>query len=849
MKKMKKMYGTVVLGLLLCSGFGRADAQVAGAAGERIRQLVEQMTNEEKVRMCFGGESFGEVVLPGVERLGIPPMYGADGPRGVRAGAVTVFPAGLGLAASWNPALVEDVGRVIGSESRANGVGVIFGPAFNINRDPLGGRFFEYFTEDPYLNGKLAAAQVRGIQSEGVAACIKHFAVNGRDLNRNEYMSRVDERTLREIYLRGFETAVREADPWSCMTAANGLNDTLCSDSHWLLTDMLRREWGFRGMVLTDFCHSRSTVQAALAGLDVDMPWAAFAEAKFGKPLLEAVERGELPPSVLDEMVRRILWVRWKTGLLAPGDARADAALNTPENQAVARRAAAESIVLLKNEGGVLPLDLNRTKRVVLIGPNCAQRFCVMGLGGSSGAQALYEVTPLKGLEAKLKDRAELTYLPLTGDAGFAVIDPQHWEGGEVRATYQQLGGTGEAVGRTERQIDFSWFTTSPVPEQIKPGYVHATLEGRIKAPVTGNYTLRLSTDDHAEFWVDDMGAQAIRNAEGGVPQRNTAMCHFEAGRTYDIRVIYWQSPDARRNATEMNYWAKDNPSLRLEWALPSDAGTIARTLEPYRQTLADADAVIFVGGTDHNLDCEGRDRTSMNFPQGQTELLRQVSALNPRLVAVLMHGAPIDLPWIDSVPAVVDLFFPGMEGGTAMADVLFGDENPSGRLSFTWPMRLDDSPVYRLATQDFDNVNYQDSLLVGYRYFDTKHVKPRYPFGYGLSYTDFEYSRMKVRRDGDDVLVSLTVTNTGKRDGAETVQLYVGQERCPVFRPVHELKAFRKIFLRAGDRQTVTFRLTADAFAYWNPNLRTWHTDPGRFTIEAARSSADVRLRSTVKL
>lgn len=819
---------------------------------ERIQNAIDQMTLEEKVRLCFGGERFGEVVLPGVPRLNIDPIYAADGPRGVRAGDVTVFPSGIGLAATWNPQLVEQTGQVIGTESRARGIGMVFGPAFNINRDPLGGRFFEYLTEDPYLNGKIAAAQVKGMQKEGVSACIKHFAVNSRDLNRNWYMSRVDERTLREIYLRGYEIAVKEADPWGCMTAANGLNGELCSDNEWLLNEVLKKEWGFKGLVLTDFCHSRSTEKAALAGLDIDMPWGDFETILFGKPLMEAVEQGKVPESVLNEMVRRILWVKYKTGVLDHKDLKAGFAVNTKENQEVARQAAEESMVLLKNENDFLPLDLDMTKRVVLIGPNCAQRFCILGLGGSSGAQAAYEITPLKGLENKLKGKAELCYLPLTGDSPFTPIPTECWtgqkEGNGVRATYYKRGeGQVQAV-KIEPTVDFSWFNQSPVPDKIQPGDVHVVVEGKIKAPVTGTYTLKLITDNNAEFWVSDMGAQAIRNTESGVPQQNTAMCFFEAGKTYDIRIDYSQSPEGMKNATEMNYWAKENPSLRLEWALPSDEKIIAEAIAPYRDTLASADVIVFVGGTDHNLDCEGRDRTSMNFPQGQTELIRQVAAINPNMVVALMHGAPIDLPWIDCVPAVLDMFFPGMEGGTAMADLLFGDATPSGRLTFSWPMQLEDSPAYKLATQDIDNVYYTDSLMVGYRYFDTENIAPRYEFGYGLSYTTFDYGKMKLSRQGDSCIVTMKIKNSGPKEGAETVQIYVGQKNCKYTRPVHELKAFEKVFLKAGESRTISFVLDKDAFSYWNPDKKTWVRDSDEFMIEAGHSSRDIRRSAKIK-
>ncbi len=853
---MKKRFGVGLLCLLLAGTVSAQQNKTADSSlfvEERIADAIARMTLEEKVRMCFGGEKFGEVVLPGVPRLGIPDMYAADGPRGARVGDVTVFPSGIGLAATWNPELIEQSGRVIGNESRAHGVTMIFGPAFNINRDPLGGRFFEYLSEDPLLSGKLAAAQVRGMQQAGTSACIKHFAVNGRDLNRNWYMSNVDERTLREIYLRGFEIAVRESEPWACMTAANGLNGELCSDNRWLLRDVLKDEWGFKGLVLTDFCHSRSTEKAALAGLDIDMPWGDFETIRFGKPLMDAVVEGRVPETVLDEMVGRILWNRWKTGQLDGRDPREGAQINTPEFRQIARQAAEESIVLLKNEKNLLPLDIEKTEKVVLIGPNCEQRFCILGLGGSSGAQASYEVTPLIGLRKKLEGRAELTYLPLTGDSGFETIPSACWSDGDeqgVRVVYRKRGDGAEQAVRTEPAVDFLWFNESPVPDKIPVGEVSVTIEGRLIAPQTGNYTVRLISDNHAELWVDDMGAQAIRNTEAGVPQRNTAMCYFEAGKSYGVRILYTQSPDGVKNATEMNYWAKDNPSLRLEWAMPSDDKIIADAVAPYRDVLADADAVVFVGGTDHNLDCEGRDRTSMHFPQGQTELIRQVAAINPNTVVALMHGSPVELPWLDEVPAVVDMFFPGMEGGTALSDVLFGDVNPSGRLTFTWPKKLDDSPVYRLATQDNDNVNYEDGLMVGYRYFDTEGVEPLFPFGYGLGYTRFVYKKLRTEPDGrGGCTVTLDVRNCGERAGDETVQIYVRPKQSRIERPIHELKAFRKVSLKLGERKTIRIELDRSAFSYWHPEKKDWVADPGEYVIEAGHSSRDIRAERAFEL
>ena len=838
-------------------------------------ELVSKMTIEERASQL-------KFDAPPVERLGVPAYnWWNEALHGVaRAGTATMFPQPVAMASMFDPEMIRKIGDVVATEARAKYneaskhgdrdiyKGLTFwSPNINLFRDPRWGRGQETYSEDPCLTAQLGVAYIKGLQGDGkylkVAACAKHYAVHsGPEAIRHEFDAEVSQKDLWETYLPAFEAAVKEGEVEAVMGAYNRTLGEPCCGSDLLIRKILRGKWGFQGHFVSDcwaisdfhLHHHITTTAPESAALAIKMG----CDVNCGNTylhLLRALEDGLITEDDITTAAERLFTTRFMLGEFDENceyNSIPYEVVECPEHLALSEEAARRSVVLLKNDGGLLPLDIDKTKKVVLIGPNCAQRFCVLGLGGSSGAQAVYETTPLKGLEAKLAGKADLAYLPLTGDSEFQPIPNECWVGKDgrngVTAVYRKQGSGDVQQERIEPVVDFTWFNASPVPGKIEPGYVHATVEGKLKAPVTGNYTLRLITDDHAELWVSDMGAQAVRNAEAGVPQRNTAMFFFEAGKTYDVRIDYSQSPDGRKNATEMNYWAKDNPSLRLEWAMPSDADIIAGQIAPYREQLADADAIVFVGGTDHNLDCEGRDRTSMQFPQGQTELIRQVSAINGKTIVVLMHGAPIDLPWIDRVPAVLDMFFPGMEGGTAMADILFGDADPSGRLTFSWPERLEDSPVYKLATQDVDNVNYEDSLMVGYRYFDTKRVTPRYEFGYGLSYTTFDYSKMKVKKDGDNCIVTLNVKNTGSRDGAEVVQIYVGQKNCRYTRPVHELKAFDKVFLKPGESREVTFTLDKDAFSYWNPDRRAWVRDSDEFTIEAGHSSRDIRRSAKVR-
>lgn len=826
---------------LVASAFGLA----AQTTESEIESLINQMTLEEKVRMCYGGEEFGVVKFPGVERLGIPTFYGSDGPRGVTIGDVTAMPSGICLASTWNPVMAERAGRVIGEEGRRQGVSIIFGPAFNINRDPLGARFFEYMSEDPVVSGKMAAGQVRGIQSEGVAACMKHFACNGRDWNRNLYMTWADERTLREIYLRGFEICQRESGPWSVMTAANGLNGELCSDNHWLLQQVLKNEWGFRGIVLTDFCHSRSTVKAALAGLDMDMPWGTFEDIPFGKKLADAVTEGKVPMEVLNEMVRRHLWLRYQIGLMGQKQSQiGKGELNTPEHQQVAYDAASEGIVLLKNDRLLLPLNENKVKNIVVLGPNADRRFDVLGLGGSSGAQSPWEVTVVQGLKENLDGKATVTSLPLTGEADFRMLNEKEWIQ-PLKIDYCNPSGT-VTQQATASQADFSWFNHSPV-DNIAVGELQATINGRFRAPETGIYIVRLTSDDVADLWVNDMGAQTVRNIDHGVPQSGTALLSLQAGQECDVRIVYRQTAEGAKNATEMNYWAKGLPSVRLEWSLPGSEEGVRQQLKRYRKQIQKADVVLFVGGLDHNLDCEGRDRATMDFPLGQAELVRQIAMLNKNVVVALYNGAPLTLPFIDKVPAVIDLFYPGMQGGRAFADILTGNVCPSGKLTFSWPKRYENAPLNVFSSQDLDNVYCREKLMVGYRYYDTHGVEPLFPFGHGLSYTQFKYDDLSVSSDGHEV--SFMLTNTGKCIGKETVQLYIGQPDAKVERPVHELKAFEKVELKPGESKKVSIKLSEDDYSYWSVAKQKWQKDGGRYTIEVGASSRDIRLRKEIVL
>jgi len=832
---------SICVGLFFCFLISARASQVTvsveSKTEQRISDILKRMTLQEKVRMCFGGEQPGVVQITGVPRLGIPPMMGTDGPRGVASAVgATAFPAGIGLASSWDPALLQRVGVAVGQETRAAGKSIIFSPAINIERDPLGGRFFEYYTEDPFLDASLAPAIVKGIQSQKVAACVKHFACNNREWNRDWYMSNVDERTLREIYLPGFKAAVQQGDAWAVMTAANGVNGHLAATNKWLLTTVLKQGWGFQGLVLTDFNQARSTLEAARAGLDVGMPWGSWDTTPFGKPLMDAVLAGQVPESVVDDKARRVLRVMAHVGLIDGSADKNPGSINTPEHQAVALNAAEESLVLLKNDRDVLPIDKGRTKTIVVLGPNADRRFAKPGYGGSSAVNSPSEVTVLDGLRTELDGKAKVDYIDFEEAGQFEAIGPEYWQPIDgkpgMRAEYFNDGEAKPALERIEPQINFTWEMRSPDPAKVHSDNFHGQFNGKLVPKVSGFYTFRLSGEDTSTLSIDRN--PIIVNTGIGQLQTGTAIFRLEAGKAYDIQLDY--------------HALKGDASLHLEWSLPRTKEQEAEAFRAIIPRLQQADAVIFVGGWGSGMDTEGADRESMDFPPGQEHLIMQVAPLNPRTVVVLLHGSPFKVGgWIDAVPAVLDGFYPGVEGGTAIAKALFGDTDPSGKLTFTWPKRLEDSPSHAIGTQDHDNVNYNEGVFVGYRYFDTKGIEPQFPFGYGLSYAKFRYTNLHSATRAGSVSISATITNTSRRSGTEIVELYVSPPPSPVARPVHELKGFTRTYLEPSQASTVQLTLDPHAFAYWDEAIHDWNIVPGKYDIGLGASSRDIRLRSEV--
>ncbi|MFN0095915.1 MAG: beta-glucosidase H [Dehalococcoidia bacterium] len=797
-----------------------------------VETLLAALTIEEKVSLCAGIDTWH---TPPIGRLGIPALKMTDGPSGARGvwfngGPATVnAPCGIALGATWNPALVEEVGRVLGSQALTKGAQVLLGPTVNMHRHPLNGRHFECYSEDPHLASELAAAYVEGVQSQRVATAIKHFVANDQEFERMTISSDVDSRTLREVYLAPFEAAVVRSRSKSIMSAYNRLNGNYCAEHDWLLRAVLAHEWEFDGFIVSDWFGTQSTAASANAGLGVEMPgppnW-------MGDKLLEAVTSGEVPNWVVDEKVIRLLTVMEWCGILEPGYERPpERALDLPQDREVMRRAAQEAIVLLKNDG-ILPLDPAKLRRVAVIGPNAATGR-IQG-GGSANVTPHYAVSPLDGLRGRLGPGVEVLFEhgctidrvpppagPLGvrsgGKAGFSV-------------TFHRPGEADVLATQQVRELMLTWIGDVP---GVGRGPVDIVAAGEFTCPESGDWTVSLSA---GRLFVD--GALVLdtvappANAYQGRTQVRLPV-RFEAGRTYALRAKAYV-PDARI------------ATYRFGLQPPQHADAMERAVV----AAAWADVAIVVAGTNSEFESEGVDRKSLDLPGDQAELIRRVAAANPRTVVVLNTGSPFDTSWDTGVAALVEMWFPGQECGRALADVLCGEADPGGRLPTTFPVRLEDTPAFANYPGVEGRVAYGEGVFIGHRWYEARGLPVKYPFGHGLSYAAFELGPLILeRREAplrEPVRCSVDVRNTSGRAGSTVVQLYVHDSEASVARPPQELNAFAKVTLAAGETQRVAFELAPRAFAFWDDDQPGgWKCEPGAFELRIGLSSADIRARA----
>ncbi|HEX6556018.1 MAG TPA: glycoside hydrolase family 3 C-terminal domain-containing protein [Ktedonobacteraceae bacterium] len=814
-----------------------------------VENLLSQMTLQEKVAMLAGTNDWYTVP---VERLGIPSLKTTDGPNGARgAGGFTskvkaaCFPAEISLASTWNTDLLERVGQALAREAKMKRAQVLLAPTVNIQRSPLGGRGFECFSEDPFLSARLAVAYITGLQREGVGASIKHYVCNDEEFERFSISSEVRERALREIYLMPFHAAVREAHPWTIMAAYNLVNGTAASENPYLLTEILRQEWGFDGVVMSDwFMSVKSTAASVNAGLDLEMPSPRLR----GQKLLEAVELGEVAEDTIDTSVRRLLQLLVKAGLFEHPQSGPEQGIDLPEHRALIREAGAEGSVLLKNEQQILPLQREQLSSIAMIGPN-AQVAQIMG-GGSAQVNAHYAVTPFQGIVAKVGDHVRVGYeqgctnhkwVPLL-DSDLLLAGTEGTEHGLAvdYFTTPEIGGA-PIWQEIQPKSELSWF--GEMPPGVSPQQFALRATGRFTPRETGLYTFGLISAGRSRLFID--GREVIENWTeqtrrgdffmGGAEPRATVT--LEAGRTYLLTLEFAKSEDVQVAA------------VRLGCLPPVPANAIERATA----LAAASDVAIVCVGFGGDWQSEGFDRPDMALPGKQDELVEQVAAANPRTIVVLNSGSPITMPWLDKVAAAVQAWYPGQECGNAIADVLFGDTNPSGKLPQTFPVRLEDNPAYLNFPGENGKVYYGEGLFVGYRYYDKKKIAPQFPFGFGLSYTTFDYSPLSLssqQLSPDDTLqVSIDITNTGQRTGKEIVQVYVRDPQAHLQRPEKELKAFVKVQLEPGERKTVTFSIARDALAYFDDLAGLWVAEAGEFELLVGASAQDIRATSTFTL
>ncbi len=789
-------------------------------AEDRVKDLVGRLTLDEKLDL-LGGTGFASKP---VVRLGIPEIKMTDGPIGVRWEQATAFPSGISLASTWDTVLAHSLGNALALETLAKGRDMLLGPAINIHRAPHGGRNFEYLGEDPFLTSRLAVNWVKGLQEKGVISSTKHFAVNSHEHERMTINVKVSERAMREIYWPAFEAAVKEADTWTIMASYNRLNGPYATANHHLLTEVLKKDWGFRGFVVSDWGAVHGDLDVALAGTDLEMPFGAFLNAKNLKPYIES---GKLPLSVIDDKITRLIRVMMLSGLFDRKPGSLPSALNTPEHQALARKAATESIVLLKNSGSLLPLNLSKLKSVAVLGPNA--ETARTGGGGSSQVWPVQSVSPLDAFRELESAGLKVTYFPgasIPGDvkpipaSAFRNLKSEFYNG-------RNLDGP-SVLTRDEKEINFEWGDQIPAAGLPADNY-SMRLTGELIPDQTGTYRIDGLSDDGIRVWVD--GKLLIDNWSDHGAETRSAEVSLQKGTPVPVKVEFYEN-----GGTAV---------LKLGWNPPG-----VNLLDDAVRAAKNADAAVLFVGSSNSIESEGFDRKELSLPQDHIRLIQEVARVNKNTVVVFNSGAAVLMEgWLDLVPAVLATWFPGQDAGHPVTDILFGKVSPSGKLATSFPKRWEDSQAYGNFPGDKE-INYEEGILVGYRWFDTKKIEPLFPFGFGLSYTTFDYSGLKIERTGSGFYtVSVTVKNTGKVHAAEVVQVYVSQDQPPVLRPEKELKGFSRVDLAPGDSKTVTIKLNPRSFSWYDETSGGWMMNAGAYQIRVGSSSKDIKLTEKVML
>lgn len=806
----------------------------------RIEELLKEMTLEEKVSLCHANSKFA---IASVERLGIDELTMSDGPHGVRPeverdswkclnrpeDACTYLPTGTALAATWNPQLGRLYGAVLGSEARYRGKDIILGPGVNLIRTPLCGRNFEYMSEDPCLIAKMSPELVKGIQSQDVAACVKHYCLNNQELDRHRLNVELSDRALHELYLKGFYSAIIEGGAWSVMGAYTKYQNQHICHNDYLVNQVLKEKWGFDGVYLTDWAGAHDTEECIYNGLDIEMGTnAPYHEYYLADAFLERAKESAEVRELLDDKVRRILRLMFRIKKFSPEQKKGE--FNTKAHQQVSYDVAAEAMVLLKNEDGILPIRKENMKKLLVVGPNADQKHAAGG--SSSGIMAYYEVTPLQGIRDRLSEICDVEYE--SGNFGLSyqpipvqmlhIIDPlsgcrayKH-----TACTHQEDGSSAEVV---------SFLENSDILEGTADVY---EIVFSAEIPETGCYSFRFFANGNASIKI--CGEEHVKMQANGRDQEVTCAFDFIKGDRLDMEI-------------KLNR-VKESVNFQFGWLTPADYEHSSSETELLAKAKA-ADYVIYCGGLDHSYDTEGFDKKSMLLPSEQDVMIPKLLRANSNTIVVLTAGSPITMPWINEAKAVIWTWYAGMETGHVLCDILTGDICPSGKLPFTLPKAYADTPVARYGEYQRANCKYNEDIFVGYRGFEQDNIEPMFPFGHGLSYSSFVYSDLKIIAGEnwaeDGFTICFEVKNVGAVAAMETAQVYIGDPVCSVARPPKELRNFKKVALQPGEAVDICLTITSQDLSFYDEETKNWKVEPGEFIVSVGSSAGDIRLKASL--
>ena len=816
---------------------------------KRLEHLLAELTLEEKASLMSGKGAWD--VLP-VERLGIPSLKVTDGPAGARGAGLLgsgtpalCIPCGSALGATWNPQLITELGKSLARETHARGSHVLLAPTVNIHRTPLGGRNFECYSEDPYLTGEVTVAYVQGVQSEKVSACLKHFVGNDTEYQRHTVSSNIKPRALREIYLLPFEMGVKQGGALSVMSAYNQLNNIYCSSHEELLINILKEEWNFPGYVVSDWGAALQTIENANGGLDCEMPGPA---KTWGENLVKAIKDNKVKEALVDDKVKRILRIAEFTGRLDNPEEKQEESNDLEKDRKLIKKAATEAMVLLKNDN-VLPFNKSEIKSLAVIGPN-AEKGQFIG-GGSATVKPHYVVHPLEGLTENLKEDVEVKYAkgchthkylpaiekkliscPKTQESGF-LVDFYKGEdfGGEILESSVMKGGKFWALSgfgidiasKMETPSLSARFTTTLSPK-ISGEHIFELIS-------IGPARLKINGKEIVDNWTSQEPGDAFFSY-GSAPKRSH-IC-LEQEKDYLLEIEY--------------KWQGRFPAIQIGMLPPDEEDLMERAVSLAKE----CDAVVMVVGTNSDWETEGNDRSELGLPGDQDILIDKVVKANSNSVVVINTGSPITMPWNKDAKAILQSWFPGQEFGNALCDILFGKTNPSGKLPTTIPMKLEDTPAFNHYPGENLQMDYLEEIYVGYRWYDKEKIKPLFPFGFGLTYTHFHYSNLRIippKKEDSAIAFSFTVSNVGQLKGKEVVQCYVSVQNSSIERAPKELKKFSKVDLDSGESKELIFELNERDLSYWNEDKKSWSVEPAEYKILVGGSSEETPLEASAWL